>query len=88
MRVSGRARDGEPADRIRHTQGTWRIRAPNETLAAVLPRARAAGVTRLATITHLDRIGLPVVMAIRPASRGLSVWSARGSRMTRHALRA
>lgn len=78
MRLSGSACDGAPADRIRYTLGTWRVRAPAETLDAVLARAGAAGVTRLATITHLDRIGLPVVMAIRPASRGLSVWLGKG----------
>jgi ribosomal protein S12 methylthiotransferase accessory factor len=35
--------------------------------------ARLCGVTRLADITRLDRIGLPVWQAVRPASRALTV---------------
>ena len=35
--------------------------------------ARAWGVTRLADITGLDRVGVPVFQAIRPQSRALSV---------------
>lgn len=65
-------------DGIHYRLGTWRTRPPAETLGTVLRVADRAGVTRLANITHLDRIGLPVVMAIRPASRGLSVWMGKG----------
>ncbi|MEO8925837.1 MAG: YcaO-like family protein [Caulobacteraceae bacterium] len=47
-----------------------------------LDRARAAaalcGVTRLADITGLDSIGLPVFQAIRPWSRALSVHQGKG----------
>lgn len=49
---------------------------------ALLPKARlaaaAAGVTRLAEITRLDRIGLPVWQAVRPMSRALSVHQGKG----------
>ncbi|NNC48160.1 MAG: hypothetical protein HKO13_06990 [Sphingomonas sp.] len=41
--------------------------------------ARDAGVTRLADITRLDRIGLPVWQAIRPMSRALSVHQGKGA---------
>lgn len=41
--------------------------APLATVAA------AAGVTRLADLTGVDRLGVPVVQAIRPAGRSLSV---------------
>ncbi len=47
-----------------------------------LARARAAaalsGVTRLADVTHLDRLGVPVFQAIRPWSRALSVHQGKG----------
>jgi ribosomal protein S12 methylthiotransferase accessory factor len=44
----------------------------------VAPLARAAGITRLANITGLDRIGIPVWSAIRPAARTLAVASGKG----------
>jgi ribosomal protein S12 methylthiotransferase accessory factor len=40
--------------------------------------AAACGVTRLADITGLDRIGVPVFQAIRPASRALAVHQGKG----------
>lgn len=50
--------------------------------AAFLERARAAasrcGVTRLADVTALDRLGLPVWQAVRPAGRSLSVHQGKG----------
>ena len=36
------------------------------------------GITRIADVTGLDRIGVPVVMVIRPNSRGLSVAAGKG----------
>jgi ribosomal protein S12 methylthiotransferase accessory factor len=41
--------------------------------------AQAAGVTRLADVTRLDRIGLPVWQAVRPMSRALSVHQGKGA---------
>lgn len=50
---------------------------------ALLPLARtagaAAGVTRLADITRLDRLGLPVWQAVRPMSRALSAHQGKGA---------
>jgi ribosomal protein S12 methylthiotransferase accessory factor len=50
--------------------------------AAFLERVRAAaqlcGVTRLADLTGLDRLGLPVWQAVRPAGRSLSVHQGKG----------
>ncbi len=40
--------------------------------------AHACGVTRLADITGLDRIGFPVWQAVRPAGRALSVHQGKG----------
>ncbi|WP_129790767.1 YcaO-like family protein [Sphingosinicella sp. CPCC 101087] len=49
----------------------------------VLDRARraaeACGVTRLADLTRLDRIGLPVWQAVRPMGRALSVHQGKGA---------
>lgn len=51
--------------------------------AELLPAARAAaveaGVTRLADVTRLDRLGLPVWQAVRPMSRALSVHQGKGA---------
>lgn len=43
------------------------------------PLLPALGITRVANVTHLDYIGIPVCMAVRPASRTLSVWQGKGS---------
>ena len=48
---------------------THRACPPEETLARITPHLRRAGITRLADITGLDRIGIPVTLAIRPNSR-------------------
>ena len=57
-------------------------RGPEPVAAAFLERALAAaelcGVTRLADITGLDRLGLPVWQAVRPAGRSLSVHQGKG----------
>ena len=37
-----------------------------ETLARIEPKVPAAGITRVADITNLDRIGIPVFSCIRP----------------------
>ncbi|ATY34392.1 hypothetical protein CVN68_02965 [Sphingomonas psychrotolerans] len=54
------------------------MRAPEETLAAVRPHFGAMGITRIANITGLDRIGLPVVLVCRPNSRSLSTSVGKG----------
>lgn len=41
--------------------------------------ARTAGVTRLADVTRLDRLGFPVWQAVRPLSRALSVHQGKGA---------
>jgi YcaO-like protein with predicted kinase domain len=59
--------------------GTHRVRSPAETwerLRGLLPRA---GITRVAEVTALDRIGIPVWQAVRPASRNLSVSQGKGA---------
>jgi YcaO-like protein with predicted kinase domain len=48
-------------------------------LNAALALAPAAGITRIADITGLDIIGVPVVSVFRPNARSLSVSSGKGS---------
>jgi len=60
---------------------TQRSVSPEETLARVEGRLPAAGITRVADITDLDRIGIPVFSSIRPtAQRGaVSVYNGKGA---------
>jgi YcaO-like protein with predicted kinase domain len=48
------------------------------TQARLRPRLREFGITRVANVTGLDRIGIPVCMVIRPNSRSLSVSQGKG----------
>lgn len=58
--------------------GTHRTRSPDATLAWVQPHLSSMGITRVANVTGLDRIGIPVVNATRPNSRSLSVSQGKG----------
>jgi ribosomal protein S12 methylthiotransferase accessory factor len=59
-------------------RGTHRTVAPEDTLARVVPKARQIGITRLGNVTGLDRIGIPVTVAVRPNSRSVSVSQGKG----------
>ncbi|MCX4721854.1 YcaO-like family protein [Streptomyces virginiae] len=59
--------------------GTVRARTPKETWAAVADRLPEFGITRVADLTGLDVIGLPVWTAIRPASKTLSASQGKGA---------
>src|SRR5205823_1827932 len=72
------ARTAEEPLPKRFWQGTHRITAPTETLARVRPHAASMGITRLGNITGLDRIGIPVAIAVRPNSRSVSVAQGKG----------
>jgi ribosomal protein S12 methylthiotransferase accessory factor len=63
-------------------RGTQRVLAPHETLAAIRPHLPRVGVTRLANITHLDRLGIPVALAIRPNSRSIVTSAGKGLSLT------
>lgn len=62
----------------RYRAGTHRIRPPAQTVSRVRPLLPVLGVTRIADVTGLDRIGIPVVMVTRPNSRSLSVSQGKG----------
>jgi YcaO-like protein with predicted kinase domain len=70
--------DLTPRTRKRYFAGTHRSRSPGETLVANRPFMAKMGITRLANITGLDRIGLPVCVAVRPNSRTLATSQGKG----------
>lgn len=55
-----------------------RAMSPAATLARVRGRFAAIGLTRLADVTGLDRLGIPVVLSVRPQSGYLSVDGGKG----------
>lgn len=55
-----------------------RVRPPELTWNAIRPRLREFGITRVGEVTGLDRIGLPVWIAVRPNARTLSVSQGKG----------
>lgn len=62
--------------------GSHRCLDPERTIERVRPFLGCMGITRLANVTGLDRIGIPVVQAIRPNSRSLSVAQGKGSTLS------
>ena len=69
-------------DRKIYRSGTHRSRTPQQTLDWVAPSLGAMGITRVANITGLDRIGIPVTMVVRPNSRSLAVSQGKGLSLT------
>jgi len=64
-----------------YTADTHRTRTPEDTLEMVAPLARKSGITRVADITKLDRLGIPVYSCIRPgaADGSISVYNGKGA---------
>jgi YcaO-like protein with predicted kinase domain len=62
----------------RFRRGTHRVASPADTLTALEPVLPLFGITRVANMTGLDRIGIPVVVAYRPNARSLSVSQGKG----------
>ena len=58
--------------------GTHRTCSPAQTLERVRPHLAAMGITRIADVTGLDRIGVPVVTVCRPNSRSLTISQGKG----------
>ena len=54
-------------------------RSPEDTLAAIDPWLKKCGVSRLADLTGMDSIGIPVYASIRPDSKSLKVDSGKGT---------
>lgn len=70
--------DSRSDSRKSYRGGTHRGCSPEETLRRFLPLARRLGITRLANITGLDTVGIPVYMACRPLSRSIAVSQGKG----------
>ena len=53
----------------------------DKTLARIEPKVPAAGITRVADITNLDRIGIPVFSCIRPTAEdgAITVYNGKGA---------
>ena len=68
----------------KYKDDTHRALPPEETLRRAEAKLPAAGITRVADITNLDRIGIPVFSSIRPmADRGaISVYNGKGATPT------
>ncbi len=60
-------------------RGTHRLIPPEETFARVSGIMPVMGITRVADVTGLDTIGIPVALAIRPNARSLSVSQGKGA---------
>jgi YcaO-like protein with predicted kinase domain len=60
------------------TAGTHRAVSPAETIRRVSPMFDRCGITRVADITGLDRIGIPVAAAYRPLADSLAVSMGKG----------
>jgi len=58
--------------------GLQRICSAQETVARILPIKHKFGITRVANVTGLDSIGLPVVIAVRPNARSIAVSQGKG----------
>ncbi len=64
-----------------YQQETHRTRSPEETFERVADLVHPAGITRVADITGLDRLGIPVFSCIRPdaADGSISVYNGKGA---------
>lgn len=73
-----RPTDEGPTDKV---DGLNRVSTASETLVRLQETGRALGVTRIADITGLDRVGIPVFSSVVPCSDdGISVYSGKGLR--------
>jgi len=59
-------------------RGTHRAASLAQTLAKITPLTAPLGITRVANVTGLDCIGIPVVMVCRPNARSLAVSQGKG----------
>jgi ribosomal protein S12 methylthiotransferase accessory factor len=58
--------------------GCHRLVTPEQTLQRLSPLLSRMGITRVANITGLDQIGIPVAVAIRPQARSLATSQGKG----------
>lgn len=77
----GAAADGGPGSAAgkAYRGGCHRMIHPAATMDRLRPLMRELGITRIANITGLDRIGIPTVAVYRPNARSLSVAQGKGA---------
>src|SRR2546421_7709485 len=61
-----------------YRRGTHRYATPEQTWERVAACFPDVGITRIADITHLDTVGIPVALGIRPRARTLAVSMGKG----------
>ena len=68
------------SEEITYFEGTHRVIAPRKTIEINEDKLKIAGITRIADITDLDRIGLPIYTAIRPTAEdgAISIYGGKG----------
>lgn len=76
MALRFRDRPLEAATQLR--EGTHRAATLEATWRRFAPAARRAGITRIADLTGLDSLGVPVFAAIRPMGKSLSTQQGKG----------
>ena len=62
--------------------GTHRAQDPSATLLRLKPLLPVMGISRVANVTGLDRLGIPVVMVCRPNARSIAVSQGKGLELT------
>ena len=67
-------------DELTYFKGTHRVIDPERTIEINEDKLKTAGITRIADITDLDRIGLPIYTAIRPTAEegAVSIYGGKG----------
>ena len=68
------------SEELTYFKGTHRVIAPKKTIEINEDKLKTAGITRVADITDLDRIGMPVFTAIRPTAEdgAISIYGGKG----------
>lgn len=77
-RYPGLARFGSAADLKQLREGAHRAARLAQTIAKAQAVAPRIGLTRVAFLTGLDRIGIPVAMAVRPNARSAAISLGKG----------
>ena len=73
--------DAAFADALAHEAARFpllRACPPEQTLATVGPALPACGITRVASVTHLDTLGIPTWVSVRPGGLVLQISNGKG----------
>ncbi len=65
-------------EKLIEVAGSFRKTCPKDFLSKLMPILSDVGITRVANVTGLDNIGIPVYQAIRPNAKHLSVSQGKG----------